>query len=110
METGKLYFIYVRNQLTLVNQSLTPNRRNENIRPIFWANRTQSYITRTENWDEYPNGRFGDARSPAYGEIDGYGVLIKQSVRAPVVLLDYSHTVLFTERGCFETLGLTGDL
>ncbi|TDL23949.1 methylenetetrahydrofolate reduct [Rickenella mellea] len=60
-------------------QSLTPNRRSENIRPIFWANRTKSYIARTENWDEYPNGRFGDSRSPAFGELDGYGVWIKQT-------------------------------
>ncbi|KAF9071536.1 methylenetetrahydrofolate reductase-domain-containing protein [Rhodocollybia butyracea] len=60
-------------------QSLTPTRRQETIRPIFWANRTKSYISRTENWDEYPNGRFGDSRSPAYGELDGYGVSIKQS-------------------------------
>ncbi|KAJ7224277.1 methylenetetrahydrofolate reductase-domain-containing protein [Mycena pura] len=60
-------------------QSLTPNRRTETIRPIFWANRTKSYISRTENWDEYPNGRFGDSRSPAYGELDGYGVWIKQT-------------------------------
>ncbi|KAL0577913.1 methylenetetrahydrofolate reductase (NAD(P)H) met13 [Marasmius crinis-equi] len=60
-------------------QSLTPSRRQETIRPIFWANRTKSYLSRTENWDEYPNGRFGDARSPAYGELDGYGVWIKQT-------------------------------
>ncbi|PCH36215.1 methylenetetrahydrofolate reduct [Wolfiporia cocos MD-104 SS10] len=60
-------------------QSLTPNRRTETIRPIFWANRTKSYLSRTENWDEYPNGRFGDARSPAYGELDGYGIWIKQT-------------------------------
>ncbi|KAF5338361.1 hypothetical protein D9611_012529 [Ephemerocybe angulata] len=60
-------------------QSLTPTRRQETIRPIFWANRTKSYISRTENWDEYPNGRFGDSRSPAYGELDGYGVWIKQT-------------------------------
>lgn len=61
-------------------KSLTPNRRQETIRPIFWANRTKSYLSRTENWDEYPNGRFGDSRSPAYGELDGYGVWIKQTV------------------------------
>lgn len=61
-------------------QSLTPNRRQETIRPIFWANRTKSYLSRTENWDEYPNGRFGDSRSPAYGELDGYGVWMKQTV------------------------------
>ncbi|KAK1219646.1 methylenetetrahydrofolate reductase (NAD(P)H) met13 [Marasmius sp. AFHP31] len=60
-------------------QSLTPSRRQETIRPIFWANRTKSYLSRTENWDEYPNGRFGDSRSPAYGELDGYGVWIKQT-------------------------------
>lgn len=28
-------------------------------------------------WDEFPNGRFGDSRSPAFGEIDGYGPTIK---------------------------------
>ena len=61
-------------------QSLTPTRRQETIRPIFWANRTKSYIARTENWDEYPNGRFGDSRSPAFGELDGYGVWLKQTV------------------------------
>ncbi|KAH9940805.1 methylenetetrahydrofolate reduct [Epithele typhae] len=60
-------------------QSLTPNRRTETTRPIFWANRTRSYLSRTENWDEYPNGRFGDSRSPAYGEIDGYGIMLKHS-------------------------------
>ncbi|KAG7094066.1 hypothetical protein E1B28_007686 [Marasmius oreades] len=60
-------------------QSLTPGRRQETIRPIFWANRTKSYLSRTENWDEYPNGRFGDSRSPAYGELDGYGVWLKQT-------------------------------
>ncbi|RUS32117.1 methylenetetrahydrofolate reductase-domain-containing protein [Jimgerdemannia flammicorona] len=48
----------------------------ETVRPIFWKNRTHSYVQRTENWDEYPNGRWGDARSPAFGEIDGYGVTL----------------------------------
>jgi methylenetetrahydrofolate reductase (NADPH) len=60
-------------------QCLTPGRREESIRPIFWANRTKSYLSRTDNWDEYPNGRFGDSRSPAYGELDGYGVWLKQT-------------------------------
>lgn len=70
-------------------QSLTPNRRSETIRPIFWANRTKSYLTRTENWDEYPNGRFGDSRSPAYGELDGYGIWIKQSKEEALKLWDH---------------------
>ncbi|EIW70532.1 hypothetical protein TREMEDRAFT_43239 [Tremella mesenterica DSM 1558] len=56
--------------------SLTPHRRTESIRPIFWANRVQSYLSRTDDWDEFPNGRWGDSRSPAYGDLDGYPVAI----------------------------------
>lgn len=56
--------------------SLTPHRRSESIRPIFWANRVQSYLSRTDDWDEFPNGRWGDSRSPAYGDLDGYPVSI----------------------------------
>jgi methylenetetrahydrofolate reductase (NADPH) len=75
-------------------QCLTPARRSENIRPIFWANRTKSYLSRTENWDEYPNGRFGDSRSPAYGELDGYGVSLKHTVRSPRAS-QYSYSTVF---------------
>ena len=56
--------------------SLTPHRRAESIRPIFWANRVKSYLSRTDDWDEYPNGRWGDSRSPAYGDLDGYPISI----------------------------------
>lgn len=59
--------------------SLAKNRENETVRPIFWRNRPRSYILRTEAWDEYPNGRWGDSRSPAYGELDGYGLSLKYS-------------------------------
>lgn len=57
--------------------SLGPNRSKENVRPIFWRNRPKSYISRTQDWDEFPNGRWGDSRSPAYGDIDGYGASLK---------------------------------
>ncbi|RSH84647.1 uncharacterized protein EHS24_006171 [Apiotrichum porosum] len=30
-----------------------------------------------DSWDEFPNGRFTDVRSPAYGEIDGWGSGLK---------------------------------
>lgn len=53
--------------------SLTPKRRDERIRPIFWANRGKSYVNRTDGWDEFPNGRWGDARSPAFGDVDAFG-------------------------------------
>lgn len=43
-------------------------RNSESVRPIFWANRPSSYVKRTETWDDYTNGRFGNKDSPAYGE------------------------------------------
>lgn len=49
--------------------SQMPNRATEEVRPIFWANRPKSYVDRTATWDEFPNGRWGDARSPAFGDL-----------------------------------------
>jgi methylenetetrahydrofolate reductase (NADPH) len=49
--------------------STLANRSKEEVRPINWANRPKSYMKRTEDWDEFPNGRWGDARSPAFGEL-----------------------------------------
>ncbi|KAI9761069.1 MAG: orotate phosphoribosyltransferase [Chaenotheca gracillima] len=60
-------------------QSLGLNRRDENVRPIFWRNRNKSYVMRTQDWDEFPNGRWGDSRSPAFGELDAYGIGLKGS-------------------------------
>jgi methylenetetrahydrofolate reductase (NADPH) len=36
-------------------------------------------VVRTESWDDFPNGRWGDSRSPAYGDLDGYGVSIRHT-------------------------------
>lgn len=44
----------------------------EHVRPINWANRPKSYVMRTEQWDEFPNGRWGDAASPAFGELSDF--------------------------------------
>ncbi|KAI0132855.1 methylenetetrahydrofolate reductase [Xylariales sp. AK1849] len=55
-------------------QSLGLGRREEDVRPAFWRNRAKSYVSRTQEWDEFPNGRWGDSRSPAFGELDAYGV------------------------------------
>ncbi|WVN89599.1 methylenetetrahydrofolate reductase [Cryptococcus depauperatus CBS 7841] len=38
---------------------------------------TQGGNNGEDSWDEYPNGRFTDVRSPAYGEIDGWGSGLK---------------------------------
>jgi len=45
------------------------SRIKEDVRPINWANRPKSYVMRTEDWDEFPNGRWGDSSSPAFGEL-----------------------------------------
>ncbi|KAI1006975.1 Methylenetetrahydrofolate reductase 1 [Podosphaera aphanis] len=60
-------------------QSLSLGRREEDVRPIFWKNRNRSYVARTQDWDEFPNGRWGDSRSPAFGELDAYGIGLKGS-------------------------------
>jgi methylenetetrahydrofolate reductase (NADPH) len=49
--------------------SAMAERSNEEVRPINWANRPKSYVMRTEDWDEFPNGRWGDSSSPAFGEL-----------------------------------------
>ncbi|KAJ6172318.1 Methylenetetrahydrofolate reductase 1 [Penicillium chermesinum] len=59
--------------------SLGLGRRSEDVRPVFWRNRNSSYVARTQTWDEYPNGRWTDSRSPAFGELDAYGVGLKGS-------------------------------
>ncbi|KAF5005760.1 hypothetical protein FDECE_7817 [Fusarium decemcellulare] len=46
----------------------------------------EGVLGREATWDDFPNGRFGDARSPAYGEIDGYGVSLHMSVTQAVKL------------------------
>lgn len=48
------------------------NRTKEDVRPIFWANRPKSYISRTIGWEQYPHGRWGDSRSAQYGALSDY--------------------------------------
>lgn len=38
---------------------------------------TNPQLGKTILWDEFTNGRFGDSRSPAFGEMDGYGPSLK---------------------------------
>lgn len=48
------------------------NRVKEDVRPIFWANRPKSYLTRTVGWDQYPQGRWGDSRNASYGALSDH--------------------------------------
>ncbi|KAF3621494.1 Methylenetetrahydrofolate reductase 1 [Capsicum annuum] len=47
-------------------------RVKEDVRPIFWANRPKSYISRTIGWDEFPHGRWSNAQNPSYGALSDY--------------------------------------
>lgn len=42
-----------------------------------WTPGGSATLQEPTTWDEFPNGRYGDARSPAFGEMDGYGVSLK---------------------------------
>jgi methylenetetrahydrofolate reductase (NADPH) len=50
-------------------------------------------LGREATWDDYPNGRWGDARSPAYGEIDGYGVSLHMTSNQAIKLWAYPSSV-----------------
>lgn len=52
----------------------------------------EGVLGREATWDDFPNGRFGDSRSPAYGEIDGYGVSLHMSVTQAVRLWGHPKT------------------
>ena len=51
-------------------RSANVRRSDEEVRPAFWSNRQKSYMAKTMAWDDFPNGRWGDSRSPAFGEDD----------------------------------------
>ncbi|KAI9045849.1 methylenetetrahydrofolate reductase (NAD(P)H) MET13 [Aspergillus affinis] len=91
--------------------SLGLNRRAEDVRPIFWRNRNSSYIARTQTWDEFPNGRWTDSRSPAFGELDSYGIGLKgtneQNIKLwgePKSIRDLAHIFVRYLEGKLERL------
>lgn len=73
--------------------SLGFNRKSENVRPIFWKHRKASYVQRTQDWDEFPNGRWGDSRSPAFGEVDTYGIGLRGTNESNIKLFGRPQTV-----------------
>lgn len=73
--------------------SLGLNRREEDVRPVFWKNRNKSYVARTQDWDEFPNGRWGDSRSPAFGELDAYDIGLKGTNEQNIKLWGSPRTV-----------------
>ncbi|CAF1203890.1 unnamed protein product [Rotaria sordida] len=52
--------------------SFSHARSKENVRPIFWSIRPKSYVHRTSNWNEFPNGRWGLSSAPSFGALTDY--------------------------------------
>nr|CAG8545434.1 5695_t:CDS:10 [Entrophospora candida] len=40
-----------------------------NVKPVIWKEQSGDYLGRSEDWDNFPNGRWGDARSPVSSRI-----------------------------------------
>eukprot|EP00276_Gloeochaete_wittrockiana_P017212 CAMPEP_0184343492 /NCGR_PEP_ID=MMETSP1089-20130417/12000_1 /TAXON_ID=38269 ORGANISM="Gloeochaete wittrockiana, Strain SAG46.84" /NCGR_SAMPLE_ID=MMETSP1089 /ASSEMBLY_ACC=CAM_ASM_000445 /LENGTH=614 /DNA_ID=CAMNT_0026672801 /DNA_START=136 /DNA_END=1980 /DNA_ORIENTATION=+ len=60
--------------------SANDKRQSEGVRPIFWQWRPKSYMLRTKTWDDFPNGRWGDSSSPAFGDLSGYHIFATPTV------------------------------
>jgi len=73
-DLGLINESHLRRELPWVGARSSPRvgGRAEAVRPIFWANRPKSFIARSELWDEFPNGRWGDAGSPAFDTLGTY--------------------------------------
>ncbi|XP_042562450.1 methylenetetrahydrofolate reductase [Clupea harengus] len=82
--------------------SANPKRKVEDVRPIFWASRPKSYIYRTQDWDEFPNGRWGNSSSPAFGELNDYYLFYLKSKSAKEALLQMWGEELTSEDSVFE--------
>lgn len=63
---------------------LTPSKKD-----IVAISSGEGTLGRDATWDDFPNGRFGDSRSPAYGEIDGYGPSLKIATKKAYELWGY---------------------
>ncbi|XP_071623343.1 methylenetetrahydrofolate reductase (NADPH) isoform X2 [Heliangelus exortis] len=91
--------------------SAHPKRRVEDVRPIFWASRPKSYIYRTQEWDDFPNGRWGNSSSPAFGELKDYYLFYLKSKSPREELLKMWGEELTSEESVFEvfTCYITGE-
>ncbi|TID22755.1 methylenetetrahydrofolate reductase [Venturia nashicola] len=65
-------------------------------------------LGREATWDDFPNGRWGDARSPAFGEIDGYGPSLH--VSTPQALKLWGHPVTVDDVSSVFSRHIAGEL
>ncbi|XP_071805205.1 methylenetetrahydrofolate reductase (NADPH)-like [Asterias amurensis] len=77
-------------------------RTKEDVRPIFWGARPKSYIHRTKDWDDFPNGRWGDSSSPAFGDLKDYHLFYLKSKSSKEELQKMWGEELSCEEDVFE--------
>lgn len=53
-------------------------RKSEDVRPIFWSTRPKSYVCRTSEWDQFPNGRWGNSSAPSFGDLKDYHIFYQK--------------------------------
>jgi len=82
--------------------SANHSRCNEGVRPIFWNSRPQSYIYRTSEWDEFPNGRWGNSSSASFGELDDYYLFYLKPRTSKDKLLEMWGTELRSEQDVWQ--------
>jgi methylenetetrahydrofolate reductase (NADPH) len=61
-------------------------RTKEDVRPIFWSIRPKSYVCRTSDWDQFPNGRWGDSSAPSFGDLKDYHIFYTNKINTQELL------------------------
>jgi hypothetical protein len=85
----------------------------QSVRPIHWSNRPKAYVSRTLDWEAYPRGRWGDARSPAYGALSDYPFLRRHTgnaKRAERARTEWGEPVSVDDVGSVFTRYCTGEV
>lgn len=78
------------------------SRVSEQIRPIFWRCRPKSYVYRTSNWDEFPNGRWGNSSAASFNELHDYYLFYLKSKSTKEDLLKMWGEELTCEQDVFD--------
>lgn len=68
------------------------SRKSEEVRPIFWSSRPKSYVCRTSEWDQFPNGRWGNSSAPSFGDLKDYHIFY-QKIDKKKLLLELGESV-----------------
>ena len=77
-------------------------RMEEEIRPIFWSTRPKSYVYRTSEWEEFPNGRWGNSSAASFRDLTDYYLFYLKSKSGTEDLLKMWGHELECEQDVFD--------